>query len=168
MTKRASAKSTGQSAYLPDDEVAAWQGLLHVSGRVLRELDAALRDAHEITVGEFDVLITLFNAPRMRSRMTELAERVSLSAAGLSHMVTRLEREKLVAREVDADDRRGFHAVLTRRGLERLSAARPIHNAVIRRVFLDRITAKDRRELGRIWTRVMRSEDRADQRDGRG
>jgi DNA-binding MarR family transcriptional regulator len=158
MKHRASAKSTAPE-YLRDDEIAAWQGLLHVSGRVLRELDAALRDAHGITVGEFDVLITLVNAPRMRSRMTELADRVSLSAAGLSHMITRLEREKLVAREVDADDRRGFHAVLTRRGLERLNAARPSHNAVIRRAFLDRITAKDRRALGRIWASVMRDEN---------
>ena len=136
--------------FLRDDELAAWQGLLRISGRVLRALDAALRDAHGITVGEFDVLITLFNAPEQKLRMTELAQRVSLSAAGLTHMVTRLERERLVAREVDADDRRGFHAVLTKKGLARLDAARPVHNAVIRELFLDRVSADDRRALGRI------------------
>jgi DNA-binding MarR family transcriptional regulator len=153
MPKRAS--GTRKPEFLRADEFAAWQGLLHVSGRVLRQLDAQLRAHHGLTVGEFDVLITLFNAPDRKLRMSELAERVSLSPAGLTHMVTRLERDGLVAREVDAGDRRGFHAVLTRKGRDRLNAARPMHNAVIRGLFLDRLRADDRRAVAAVWKRVL-------------
>lgn len=152
MGKRA--RGIGAPAFLRDDEVAAWHGLLQTSGRVLRELDQRLRREHGITVGEFDVLITLFNAPDERLRMAELAQRVALSPAGLTHMVARLERERLVRRATDQEDRRGSFTVLTAKGLARLNAARPAHNAVIRELFLNRITADDRRRLAAIWGRA--------------
>jgi DNA-binding MarR family transcriptional regulator len=149
------ARGGGAPELLRDDEVAAWQGLLETSGRVLRELDQSLRREHGISVGEFDVLITLFNAPGGRLRMAELARSVSLSPAGLSHLVVRLERERLVRRATDAEDRRGSFTVLTAKGLIRLNDARPVHNEVIRRLFLSRITAGDRRQLAAIWTRAQ-------------
>lgn len=148
------ARASGTPEFLRDDEVAAWHGLLQTSGRVLRELDRSLQRDHRISVGEFDVLITLFNAPDARLRMAELAQRVSLSPAGLTHLVARLERERLVRRATDPEDRRGSYTVLTAKGLARLNAARPVHNEVIRRLFLNRITADDRRRLAAIWERA--------------
>lgn len=153
-----------KAEYLRPDEFAAWQGILVTSTRVLRALDARLRAEHGISVAEFDVLITLANAPDRKLRMSELARSVALSPAGLTHLVTRLERERLVAREVDAGDRRGFHTVLTNAGEDRLDAARPLHNHIIRDLLLDRITARDRRQLGAIWKRV----EAADAGDGDG
>ncbi len=153
MARRARAARVPE--FLGDAEVAAWHGMLQTTGRVLRELDQRLQRGHGISVGEFDVLITLFNAPDTRLRMAELAQRVSLSPAGLTHMVARLERERLVRRATDPDDRRGSFTVLTAKGLARLNAARPAHNAVIRELFLNRITADDRRQLAGIWTRAQ-------------
>ncbi|HSQ28936.1 MAG TPA: MarR family transcriptional regulator [Gemmatimonadaceae bacterium] len=150
MTKRARVKRE----YLRPDEFSAWQGILVTSARVLRALDEGLCAEHGISVAEFDVLITLANASRRRLRMSELARSVALSPAGLTHLVTRLERERLVAREVDADDRRGFHTVLTDAGEDRLDASRPLHNRIIRELLLDRMTAHDQRQLGAIWKRV--------------
>jgi len=150
MAKRARVKPE----YLRPDEFAAWQGILLAATRVLRALDEGLRAHHGISVAEFDVLITLANAPKRRLRMSELARSVALSPAGLTHLVTRLERERLVAREVDARDRRGFHTVLTDSGHERLDASRPLHNRIIRDRLLDRMTADDRRQLGAIWKRL--------------
>ena len=71
-------------------------------------LDRALGAAHGISLKEFDVLITLFNAPNGRLRMTALAESVLLTASGLTHLVTRLELKGLVSRDVDEGDRRSF------------------------------------------------------------
>lgn len=150
MPKRARAKPE----YLRPDEFAAWQGILVAATRVLRALDDGLRAEHGISVAEFDVLITLANAPDRRLRMSELARSVALSPAGLTHLVTRLERERLVAREVDAGDRRGFHTVLTDAGEDRLDRSRPLHNRTIRELLLDRMTANDRRQLAAIWKRV--------------
>jgi len=153
MAKRA--RGSRAPEFLRADEVAAWQGLLETSGRVLRELDQRLQREHGISVGEFDVLITLYNAPDGRLRMAELARSVSLSPAGLTHLVVRLERERLVRRATDPEDRRGSYTVLTAEGLTRLNDARPVHNEVIRRQFLGRITAEDRRRLAAIWMRAQ-------------
>lgn len=150
--------------FLRPDELDAWQGTLAAATRVLHALDEGLRAEHGLSVAEFDVLITLANAPGRRLRMADLAHSVSLSPAGLTHLVTRLERERLVAREVDANDRRGFHAVLTDPGEERLDSARPLHNRIIRELLLDRMNAADRRQLGHIW---KRAEARARKNDGR-
>src|SRR3954449_8707869 len=99
---------TSRDEYLTDAEIRAWGGSLRFTSTLTRALDEALTAAHGLTVKEFDVLITLFNAPGGRLRMTELADRVLLSGSGTTHLVTRLERERLVQRIVDPNDRRSF------------------------------------------------------------
>src|SRR5215831_11952563 len=116
-------------------ELAAWQGMLAVHARLIRELDRRLRDGQGIGVSEFDVLITLYNASERGLRMTDLANAIVLSPAGLTHMVTRLERDRLVERNVDPDDRRSFLVRLTDLGRSKLTAARGIHNGLIREHF---------------------------------
>ena len=121
---------------------------------VVQELDAQLRRRHDLAITEFDVLITLFNAPERRLRMTQLAEQVLLSPAGTTHLVTRLERDGLVRREVDPADGRKWFTVLTDRGDNALKSARPTHNDVLRRTLLAATTSTDRRTLRRIWHRM--------------
>lgn len=126
--------------------------LLHRS--VLRELDSELRRQHGLATTEFDVLITLFNAPDRRLRMSGLAERVLLSPAGVTHLVTRLERDRLLRREVDPADGRKWFAVLTEDGDRMLQSARRTHNDVLRRTMLASTSTADRTTLRRIWRRL--------------
>src|SRR5437763_12838904 len=105
--------------------------MLHRS--VIPRLDTELRRNHGLAVTEFDVLITLFNAPDQRLGMSSLAERVLLSPAGTTHLVTRLERDRLVRREVDPTDRRKTFTLLTEQGDRALQEARRTHNEVLRR-----------------------------------
>ena len=128
--------------------------LLHRS--VLQQLDTELRRAHGLAVTEFDVLITLFNAPDQRLGMSDLAERVMLSPAGTTHLVTRLERDRLVRREVDPADRRKWFTVLTEEGDRALQAARLTHNDVLRRTLFADTTPTERRTLRRIWQRLSK------------
>src|SRR5947208_12130529 len=135
---------------LAEGEQAAWGGVLTVHATVLRELDRRLRADHRLSVSEFDVLITLFNAPGRRLRMIDLANAVMLSAAGLTHLVNRLALAGLVRRDVDPRDRRSFLISLTDAGLDRLDAARATHNHVIRARFLGRLTPEQLRQLAAI------------------
>src|SRR3954469_25887628 len=118
---------------------------------VLQGLDAELRRDHGLAVSEFDVLITLFNAPDQRLGMSDLAARVLLSPAGTTHLVTRLERDRFVRREVDPTDGRKWFTVLTDDGDRALQAARRTHNDVLRRTLLADTTPAERRTLRRIW-----------------
>jgi DNA-binding MarR family transcriptional regulator len=141
---------------LTGTELAAWHGMLAAHAGLTRELDRQLRDAHGLGVSEFDVLITLFNGAERGVRMTDLAEAIMLSPAGLTHMVTRLERDRLVARAVDPADRRSFLVRLTPDGRARLDAARVTHNAVIHDRFTAKLTGTRLRQLASAWDAILR------------
>jgi DNA-binding MarR family transcriptional regulator len=147
-------KSIPAHKFLEPEEWQSWGALMLLHRSVLRELDDDLRRKHGLGVTEFDVLITLFNAPDKRLRMSVLAERVLLSPAGATHLVTRLERDRLLRREVDPEDGRKWFAVLTKDGDRMLQAARPTHNDVLRRTLLASTSAGDRTTLRRIWRRL--------------
>jgi DNA-binding MarR family transcriptional regulator len=146
---------TSHDEYLSEAEYRAWGGSLLFVTKTTRALDEALTAAHGISVREFDVLITLFNAPDGRLRMTELADRVVLSASGVTQLVTRLERDGLVQRVVDENDRRSFFTTLTPAGRKRLRDSRPTHNAVIREHLTGRLTATHLKTLGALWQTVL-------------
>jgi DNA-binding MarR family transcriptional regulator len=139
-----------------DDELGAWHGLLRTHALVIRRLDEELTRQHRISVSEFDVLITLDNAPDRELRMGELAEAVMLSSSGLTRLVTRLERDGLVLRRQDPADARSFRAALTEAGAACLLEARVTHNSVIRKLFLSHLSAAQQRQLGAAWGAVHR------------
>jgi DNA-binding MarR family transcriptional regulator len=142
--------SKNRDESLSDAEFRAWHGTLLFTNTTTRALDEALTAAHGISVKEFDVLITLFNAPDGRLRMTELADQVVLSPSGVTHLVTRLERDGLVQRSVDEHDRRSFFAALTPAGQERLRDSRPTHNEVVREHLTRRLTPNQLNAMGAL------------------
>lgn len=148
-----SAKDGGRP--FSNQESAVWRGLLHIHSRVVRELDVELARQHRLPAREFDVLMTLFRAADQRLRMSELAERVLLSPSGLTRMIERLERERWVQRQSDPLDARSYHAVLTDLGTQRLAEARATHDAIIRALFLDRLSPQELQELGAICDKVL-------------
>ena len=149
------AKSTpSEHEFLAPDEWQSWNALMMVSRTVLHALDTELRSRHGLAVTEFDVLITLFNAPNRRLGMSALAGQVLLSPAGTTHLVTRLERDGLVRRVVDPSDRRKQYAVLTPDGDRTLRAARRTHNQVLQRTLFKVLSPTERRMLQRVWKRL--------------
>ena len=104
------------------------------------------------------MLITLFNAPKSQLRMTELAERVVLTPSGLTHLVSRLERQGLV----EPHRRRIRSAQLLRdahrAGHRRLRESRVTHNEVIRSHLTRRLSAKQLAALGSLWETIDASE----------
>src|SRR5215471_13744122 len=137
-----------------EDELAAWHGMLRTHSMVIRALDEHLTRRFGLAVSEFEVLITLDNAPERELRMTELAEAVLLSPSGLTRLVGRLERTGLVRRRQDVTDARSYRTGLTPAGAKRLAEARRTHNAVIRELYLDRLSLAQRKALGRAWQSV--------------
>lgn len=149
------AQSTpSEHEFLDPEEWESWGALMMLHRTVLRRLDSDLQRSDGLAVTEFDVLITLYNAPGGRLSMSTLAERVLLSPAGATHLVTRLERDRLVRREVDPTDRRKWFAVLTDEGDATLRSARRTHNDVLRQTLFDLTTATERRTLRQLWRRI--------------
>jgi DNA-binding MarR family transcriptional regulator len=155
--------STDVHEFMEPEEWESWTALLMLHRTVLQDLDAELRQQHKLAVSEFDVLITLFSAPDSRLGMSALAQQAMLSPAGTTHLVTRLERDGLVKREVDPADRRKWFTVLTNEGDRALRAARHTHNAVLRRTFLAATSPADRQVLTQLWQRLSSAESGTDQ-----
>jgi DNA-binding MarR family transcriptional regulator len=125
---------------LSETELRAWQAFLHAHHEVVRRLDVDLQEAHGITFGEYDVLLRLARAPGHALRMGDLADRVLLSASGITRLVERMITKGLIEREVDPSDRRAALATLTDAGLKLVRLAARTHVRGIRQRFSGRLS----------------------------
>ncbi|MGH9114453.1 MAG: MarR family winged helix-turn-helix transcriptional regulator [Acidimicrobiales bacterium] len=121
------------SGWLSEAEQHVWRRLLAAECRIRERLDRELRKAHGVTLGDYEVLVHLSEAPGRSLRMSELAERLLLSRSGLTRRVDGLVSQGLVTRRSCPDDGRGSLAALTGAGAALLGAAAPTHVAGVRR-----------------------------------
>jgi DNA-binding MarR family transcriptional regulator len=115
----------------------AWSAFLRAHALVTRRVEADLLSAHRLSLVSFEVLERLADAPGHRLRMADLAELLVVSRSGVTRAVDRLERDELVTRERCDSDLRGTYAALTDRGMARLLAAAPTHQAGVQFYLLD-------------------------------
>ena len=127
-------------ARLRDDEMRAWQALLHTYHDVIRTLDRELRAEHDLTLASYDVLVRLARAPGRSLRMTELAERVLITPSGVTRMVDGLVARGLVRRRPAPDDGRVTLASLTAAGLGVVRAAAQVHLRGIKEHFTGKLS----------------------------
>jgi DNA-binding MarR family transcriptional regulator len=139
-----------QAARPTREQLVAWRNFLRAHARINRSLETELVAEQRLSLGSYDVLVQLAEAPRRRLRMAELADAVLLSRSGVTRLVDRLERAGLVARERVAGDGRGVIAALTDRGLDTLRTASRTHLAGVVRHFVAHLDPQDLAEIGRI------------------
>ena len=120
-----------------DTRLQPWRAFLEAHARVTRRLDEELRSEHDLSLAEYDALLTIANAPDRRIRMRQLADRVILSKSGVTRLIDRLVADGLVERGACVSDARGAEAILTRSGLDRLRTASRTHLRGIADHFLD-------------------------------
>jgi DNA-binding MarR family transcriptional regulator len=126
-----------------DQRLAPWRAFLLAHARVVRRLDEELRAEHDLSLAEYDALLTIADAPDRRIRMRQLADRVILSKSGVTRLIDRLVLDGLVQRDVCLSDARGAEAVLTPAGLDRLRRASRTHLRGIDEHFLSALDAAD-------------------------
>ena len=132
---------------LTEVELEAWQALLHAHHEITRKLDSELRQAHRLSLSQYDVLLRLARASNRSLRMTELAQRVMFSPSGLTRVVDRLVEEGLVDRQRDSGDARAVFARLTEKGYDALRRAAQTHLRGILRHFTGRLSQTQLRNV---------------------
>jgi DNA-binding MarR family transcriptional regulator len=110
---------------------------------VPRAFDADLLREQRMSLSEYSALMHLSEAPSRRLRMSDLADAGALSLSGMTRIVNRLEGQDLVHRERSCSDGRGWNAVLTDAGLQRLRQAWPTHLASVRRHMFNHLNDLD-------------------------
>ncbi len=128
------------TARLSDLELEAWQALLHAHALLTVLLEKELRTEHDLTLGEYDVLVRLARAPGRRLRMTDLAQRAMLPPSSLTRVVDRLVHRGMIVRERTGQDNRVVHAVMTDVGRGHVRQAARTHLRGIREHFSSRLS----------------------------
>lgn len=148
----------------------AWRAFLRAHAAAMRELEAQLQAALDLSLAEYDALAQLAAASGARLRMHDLADRVLLSRSGLTRLVDRLVADGLVRREHCGADARGAYAVLTRAGVRRLREAMPVHLRGIDEVFVEAVDMADlaavERAMAAVEGQVRRERAAADDQRG--
>jgi DNA-binding MarR family transcriptional regulator len=88
-----------------------------------RRLDSALGSHHGISFGDYQILLHLQRAPEGRLRRVDLAEKLGLTASGVTRSLLPLEKIGLVTRESDPRDARVGYACITPAGAELVTNA---------------------------------------------
>jgi DNA-binding MarR family transcriptional regulator len=145
-----------RTAWLDDEEMRAWRGMVEAYAELQAALEADLMAGFGIDGGDYGVLVSLSEAPDQRLRMCDLAAKLHLSPSGLTRRLDGLVKAGYVAREPSAGDRRVTLAVLTPSGRSTLEAAAPVHVEGVRRNFLDHLSPTQLRQLGAAFEAVRR------------
>lgn len=131
----------------------AFLALLHTHARLWDRVEADVRQISGLTLARYDVLIHLDLAGG-RLGLNALAEAVVLSPSGLSKLLDRMEKSRLVERQPDPDDARATFATITARGRALVRKTRQRHHPFLQHIFGDALADGDLADLIRIMERI--------------
>ena len=152
--------ATARSA-VPAAQLAAWRSFLQAHARTTDVLARELREAEDLPLTWYDVLVQLQESAEGALRMQELADAVLLSKSGLTRLIDRMERAGLVHRRACSSDRRGTFAEITPAGYARLRETAPTHLRGVKEHFADLFDDDEAAVLQELLDRLVDEARRA-------
>ena len=132
----------------------AWRSFLAAQSLTTKELDFRLRNADQISLDVYEVLLTLEESKGHRLRMSDLADTILFSRSGLTRMIDWLEELGYVRREPSPDDRRGWYAVVTDLGIKVRHGACDIVQASLKECWEESLTHEEAETITRLMDQV--------------
>lgn len=132
----------------------AWRAFYKTYWAVVPLMDGDLRRNADMDLATYNALVHTHLAGPGGIRMKDMATNAALSTSGITALVDRLERQGLVRRNPDPDDRRATRITLTDEGRERARQAAHIHVASIEDRFATHLTADEAIGLAEVLERV--------------
>jgi DNA-binding MarR family transcriptional regulator len=109
---------------------------------------------HGLTISDYECLFHLSRADGGRMRRVDLADRLVLTASGVTRLLDGLEQAGLVRRASCDSDRRVVYAELTDEGRGRFEEAAQTHVAGIRTFFEERFSDEELDQLATLLARL--------------
>jgi len=122
-----------------------WLRMLACTVRIENEIRTRLRAGFGITLPRFDLMAQLERHPD-GLRMGELSRRMMVTGGNITGITDQLEREGLVARVPDPQDKRAFAVKLTPAGKEAFAAMAKVHEGWVEEL-LGHVPAEDKERL---------------------
>lgn len=131
-----------------------WRNLVVAHSIILGKMEVDLRSTCGLTLGQYDVLLRLHEAPGNALRMGDLAKQVLVTTSGVTRVADRLTEAGLVERIRSDTDRRVVTISLTPAGKKTLRAASDVHRQGIAEYFADLIEPEELPILDRFFGRL--------------
>ncbi len=141
------------SKWLTPAEQAAWRSFITALPDLMSAFENDLAP-HGLTMGDYEVLVFLSEAPDNRMRMCDLAASLRLSPSGLTRRLDGMVKLGWVSRASCDNDRRVMYAHLTAAGRAKMEAAAPDHVASVRRHFIEPLGVQGIGQVGELFQRV--------------
>jgi DNA-binding MarR family transcriptional regulator len=138
----------------PPQQLEAWVSFLRSHAAITRELSAQLQRDHGLTLNDYEVLLHLSYADGGMLRRVDLAERILLTASGITRLLEGLESSGLVSKETCSSDARVSYAKLTEAGAAKLKHAAVTHLRGIDELFLARYSGSELATLAELLARL--------------
>ena len=135
-------------------KLEAWVSFLRSHAAITRELSAQLQRDHGLTISDYEVLLHLSQADDGSLRRVDLAERVLLTASGITRLLDGLERCGYVEKATCASDARVSSAKITDQGRAKLDEAAETHLAGIDDLFNSRYSGSELATLSDLLSRL--------------
>jgi DNA-binding MarR family transcriptional regulator len=142
------------STPVPAAQLEAWVSFLRAHAAITRQLNADLLAQHGLTLNDYEVLLHLAHSELGMMRRVDLAERVLLTASGITRLLDGLERAGFVEKASCSSDARVSYAKLTDAGKEKLKQAAVTHLAGIDELFMGRFSETERATLAELFARL--------------
>ncbi len=127
--------------------------LLRAHAAATRSLSAGLLAEHGLSINDYEALLQLADNPAGLRRV-DLAEKLLLTASGVTRLLEGLEAAGLVAKRSCETDARVTYAVLTDDGLRRFEQAKASHVRAVRTLFGERLDDDELRTLADLLGRL--------------
>jgi DNA-binding MarR family transcriptional regulator len=135
-------------------QMQAYVRLLRAHQAITRTLSADLLRSHGLTLNDYEVLLHLSFASDRKLRRVDLAERILLTASGVTRLLDGLERAGYVTKSHCATDARVTYAVLTDAGLEKLRDAAGAHISGVNALLGQSMSEEEATRLGELLALV--------------
>ena len=139
--------------WLDDDEMKAWRTFITTSVDLMKALEHDVAP-YGITMGDYQLLAMISEAPDRRLRLCDLADSLRLTRSGLTRRMAGVIDSGLVARVRDDRDRRAAHAELTAKGWNLLKKVAPIHLGSVRALMIDHLSRAEIKAIGSAFTKI--------------
>lgn len=143
-----------QVRWLSPGEQRAWRSYLEATRVLMQRLDQQLQQDAGMSLTDYELLVTLDEAPDQRMRMSSLADATMASRSGVTRAINRLVALGWVIRRPCPDDRRGQLAELTDAGRRKLVETSPGHVAAVRDHLFDCLSPRDVERVGQVFGEV--------------
>ena len=142
-------------------KMVVWRRFSGVASFFRDSIDAHLRDQFDLSLTEIQLMIQI-RAAGGSVRMMDIAQALNISKAGITKMVSRLEKQAYVRRKASAADGRVRNVFLTTKGATRLKETRPQLARWLNQHFTDVFSDQELKTLNKAMLKLIEANEIAD------